>query len=200
MMSNNTLLIFTRNLVYGKVKTRLSVTLGNDKALSVYSLLVEHTAKIAKSVDAIRIVYYSEAIADEDTWDNTYLKTVQQGGDLGKRMANAFNENLKTGTKMVVIIGTDCYELTGGIIADAFAQLEQHDVVIGPALDGGYYLLGMKVFHPELFVDVAWSTPSVLKDTLSRCESLTLNYFLLPVLSDIDEEKDLEHTDILDKL
>ena len=200
MMSNNTLLIFTRNIVYGKVKTRLAVTMGNDKALSVYSLLVDHTAKIAKSVDATRIVYYSETITDGDAWDNAYLKTVQQGGDLGERMAKAFNDNLKNGVKKVVIIGTDCYELTGGIITDAFAQLEQHDVVIGPALDGGYYLLGMKVFHPELFVDVAWSTPSVLKDTLSRCESLTLNYFLLPVLSDIDEERDLLHTDILDKL
>lgn len=199
-MSNNILLIFTRNLIYGKVKTRLAATIGHDRTLSVYRLLLEHTAQLTKTIDATWIVYYSDAIADGDEWDNSYLKTVQQGGDLGERMANAFDDNLKNGIKKVVIIGTDCYELTGGVIADAFAQLEQHDVVIGPALDGGYYLLGMKVFHPELFVDVAWSTPSVLKDTLSRCESLTLNYFLLPVLSDIDEERDLLHTDILDKL
>ena len=91
MMSNNTLLIFTRNIVYGKVKTRLAATMGNHKALTVYRLLVEHTAKITRSIDATRIVYYSEAVANGDAWDGSYLKTVQQGGDLGERMSNAFN-------------------------------------------------------------------------------------------------------------
>ncbi|MEB0260282.1 MULTISPECIES: TIGR04282 family arsenosugar biosynthesis glycosyltransferase [unclassified Mucilaginibacter] len=199
-MSNNILLIFTRNLIYGKVKTRLAASIGHDYALSVYRLLLEHTAQLTKNIDATRIVYYSDAITDGDAWDNSYLKTVQQGGDLGERMANAFDDNLKNGTKKVVIIGTDCYELNSGIIADAFSQLDHHDVVIGPALDGGYYLLGMKAFHPELFYNVAWSTPSVLKETLSCCDDLSLTYFRLPVLSDIDEEKDLARTDLLSKL
>lgn len=199
-MSNNILLIFTRNLIYGKVKTRLAASIGHDYALSVYRLLLEHTAQLTKNIDATRIVYYSDAITGGDAWDNSYLKSVQQGGDLGERMANAFDDNLKNGTKKVVIIGTDCYELNSGIIADAFSQLYHHDVVIGPALDGGYYLLGMKAFHPELFYNVAWSTASVLKETLSCCDDLSLTYFRLPVLSDIDEEKDLARTDLLSKL
>ena len=174
--------------------------MGNDKAVSVYSLLVDHTANIAKSVEATRIVYYSETITDGDAWDGSYLKSVQHGGDLGERMANAFNDNLETGAKKVVMIRTDCYQLSGGIIADAFKRLDHHDVVIGPALDGGYYLLGIKAYHPELFTDIAWSTDSVLKETLARCNSLSLNYFLLLVLSDVDEEKDLANTDIIDKL
>ena len=199
-MSNNTLLIFTRNLVHGKVKTRLAATIGDDKALAVYRLLLEHTAQATKNIEATCIVYYSDAIAEGDAWDNTYLKSVQQGNDLGERMANAFYDRLKNGYQKVGIIGTDCYELTSGIIADAFQQLDQHDVVIGPALDGGYYLLGIKTFYPQLFDGVAWSTDSVLEETLSRCRKLSLSCFLLPLLSDIDDEKDLAHIDLLDKI
>ncbi|MCO5935481.1 TIGR04282 family arsenosugar biosynthesis glycosyltransferase [Mucilaginibacter sp. RB4R14] len=199
-MSNNILLIFTRNLIYGKVKTRLAASIGHDHALFVYRLLLEHTAQVTKNIDATRIVYYSGAITDGDAWNNSYLKTVQQGGDPGERMVKAFDDNLKNGTKKVMIIETDCYELNSGIIADAFSQLDQHDVVIGPALDGGYYLLGIKAFYPELFYNVAWSTALVLKETLTYCDDLSLNYFRLPVLSDIDEEKDLARADLLSKL
>jgi rSAM/selenodomain-associated transferase 1 len=200
MMNNNTLLIFARNLVYGKVKTRLAATMGHDKAMVAYRLLLEHTAQVTKNVNCTRIVYYSNTITDGDTWDNSYLKKLQHGDGLGERMSNAFRNTLELGTKKVVIIGTDCYELTSEIIADAFVRLDQHDVVIGPALDGGYYLLGMKSFHQELFDDIAWSTDSVLKETLSRCHHHSLSYFRLPVLSDIDEEMDLLKTDILAKL
>jgi rSAM/selenodomain-associated transferase 1 len=200
MINNDTLLIFTRNLVYGKVKTRLATTMGHDKALAVYRLLLNHTAQVTKSIGSMRIVYYSDAVTYDDAWDSSYRKTVQRGGDLGERMANAFRDSLKDGSKKTVIIGTDCYELTSEIIADAFLRLDHHDVVVGPAVDGGYYLLGMKDFYRELFEYVAWSTDSVLKETVSRCDDLSLSYFLLPVLSDIDEEKDLFKTDISAKL
>ncbi len=199
-MSKDILLIFARNLIYGKVKTRLATTIGHNKALAVYQSLIKHTAAVTKSIDVTRFVYYSDFITNGDAWDNTYLKTVQQGTDLGERMSNAFNDALKHGHKKAIIIGTDCYELSAPVITEAFEQLNSYDIVIGPALDGGYYLLGMNKHHPALFDDMVWSTDTVLGETVKRCDQLGLRYFLLPVLADIDEEKDLLTTGILQKL
>ena len=198
-MSNDSLLIFARNPVYGKVKTRLAATIGNDKALLIYQKLVEHTAAVTKSINTTRTVYYSDFIAAGDAWDNSFLKTVQRGADLGERMSNAFRDALEYGTNKAVIIGTDCYDLTSTIIADAFSELSNFDIVIGPALDGGYYLLGMNTHHPSLFDNMEWSTEAVLLETLTRCGDLDLRYFLLPVLSDIDEEKDLLNSNIFNR-
>jgi len=199
-MTNNCLIIFTRNPVYGKVKTRLAATVGDDVALKVYQFLVDHTAQVAYGVDAVRTIYYSDTVVNADVWDEADRKVLQEGVGLGERMSNAFRDVLNGGWGKAIIIGTDCYELTRDIIDNAFAQLDQYDVVVGPALDGGYYLLGMKEHYPELFDGIAWSTDSVLQETLSRCDNLLLRYFLLPDLSDIDEEKDLVKTDILEKL
>jgi rSAM/selenodomain-associated transferase 1 len=196
-MSNDTLLIFARNPVYGKVKTRLAATIGNDKALQIYQQLVEHTAAVTQPINANRLVYYSDFIANNDAWNNNYLKAMQRGTDLGERMSNAFKDILESGTNKAIVIGTDCYELNTDIIANAFTKLTHFDIVIGPALDGGYYLLGMNNYHPELFNDIRWSTDSVLNDTLDRCAELDLRYFLLPVLSDIDNENDLLNHPIL---
>lgn len=196
-MSKDTLLIFTRNPIYGKVKTRLAATIGHDKALAVYQSLIEHTAAVTKSIEATKIVYYSDFIINGDAWNNTYLKTVQQGADLGERMSNAFSDALKYGAKKAIIIGTDCYDLNEAIITEAFEQLNSYDVVIGPALDGGYYLLGMKVHYHQLFENITWSTETVLSETRARCNKLGLTYFLLPVLNDIDDEQDLISTNLL---
>lgn len=199
-MTNNCLIIFTRNPVYGKVKTRLAATMGEDVALKVYQFLVKHTERVTYGADAARAVYYSDAVVNGDVWDRADRKLLQEGTDLGERMSNAFYEVLNGGSDRVIIIGTDCYELTRGIIDDAFAKLEYYDVVLGPALDGGYYLLGMKAHHSELFDGIAWSQDSVLLETISRCDKLSLRYFLLRELSDVDEGKDLLKTDILEKL
>ncbi|MEO6850935.1 MAG: TIGR04282 family arsenosugar biosynthesis glycosyltransferase [Mucilaginibacter sp.] len=196
-MSNDTLLIFARNPVYGKVKTRLAATIGNDKALQIYRQLLEHTAAVTQPINADRVVYYSDFIADNDAWDNNYSKAMQRGIDLGERMSNASKDKLETGAKKAIIIGTDCYELDTEIIANAFTQLSNYDIVIGPALDGGYYLLGMNSHYPKLFNDITWSTDTVLKETIARCAELGLRHFLLPVLSDIDDENDLLNYPIL---
>lgn len=119
------------------------------------------------------------------------MKAVHRGTDIGERMSNAFRDRLEFGTRKVVIIGTDCYDLTAAIIEAAFTELSNCDIVIGPVLDGGYYLLGMNNHHPQLFNDIIWSTDTVLRDTLTRCANLGLRYFLMPVLSDINDEKDL---------
>jgi hypothetical protein len=193
-MKKQALIIFAKNNVSGKVKTRLAATIGNNAALTVYKQLVEHTVSITSYLPVDKIVFYSNRLEQEDVWDtNHYYKQLQHGNDLGERMSHAFATSFQKGYDKVVIIGTDCPELNAEIIMNAFAYLNKHDVVIGPAEDGGYYLLGMKQLISELFENIRWSTNAVLDETTKKCADLKLNYYLLPMLKDIDEEKDLVH-------
>ncbi len=191
-------LIFAKNLIYGHVKTRLAATAGNDVAFSVYKELLQHTKSIVENIIADKIVFYSNNIEKRDLWNNEiFKKQLQSGKDLGKRMHNAFAYAFENGYGEVLIIGTDCFELTSSIIDVAFSQLKHHDVVIGPATDGGYYLLGMKSLYPLLFENIAWSTKTVFGETIAACNQLSLNYYLLPELNDVDEEKDLKRLQIV---
>lgn len=192
-MTQNVLLIFTKNAVYGKVKTRLAATVGNDKAFEIYKDLTQHTYAVTKQLACDKIVFYSDEIDVDDKWKSNYQKQLQQGNNLGERMANAFDYVFKKKYSKVVIIGSDCPELTGQILNDAFKQLEKYDVVIGPAADGGYYLLGIKKLHLQLFENISWSTGEVSDETIKRCYENNFSYFLLPTLHDVDEEKDLKY-------
>jgi rSAM/selenodomain-associated transferase 1 len=192
-MNKNALIIFAKNLVYGKVKTRLAESIGNDAAFNIYKALLNHTRSVADFINADKMVFYSDEIEHNDEWNNDYSKAIQFGKDLGERMKNAFEGSFKNDCNSAVIIGTDCPSLTVQLIEDAFEILNQRDVVIGPAYDGGYYLIGMKKLHQYLFENIHWSTPDVLNETLFACDKNSLNYFLLPTLPDIDEEKDLIH-------
>lgn len=186
------LLIFAKNLIYGGVKTRLAATIGNDMALTVYGHLLQHTASVTQYLPVEKIVFYSNAVEDQDNWGNeVFKKQVQVGNDLGERMQHAFAHAFEQGNKEVAIIGTDCLGLTSTIIMNAFAYLNKHDVVIGPANDGGYYLLAMKKMCPQLFQNIAWSTDEVLNQTLVICHQQNLSVYQLPELSDIDYENDL---------
>ena len=186
------LLIFARNLIHGSVKTRLAATAGHDTAFSVYGRLLEHTAGITEQLVVDKLVFYSDFIEENDGWQNgLYGKQVQSGDDLGERMKNAFSHVFSKGYEKAAIIGTDCFELKAAHITEAFNRLARHDVVIGPADDGGYYLLAMKRSCPELFVGISWSTSRVLEQTLSVCKNHDLSFYLLPQLPDIDDEKDL---------
>ena len=125
-------------------------------------------------------------------WEKpNYAKAVQQGMDLGERMHNAFAAGFADQYRSICIIGSDCYELTPAIINSAFLVLKQQEVVLGPATDGGYYLLGMNNFYPDLFRNINWSTASVLAQTLQAAENNKLKVAFLPTLTDVDEEKDL---------
>ena len=192
-MTKQALLIFTKNPEAGKVKTRLAATMGNDAALAIYHQLLLHTVSVTEYLLVEKFVFYSNFIEQEDVWNSKrYHKEVQQGADLGERMKNAFTSAFRKGYDKIVIIGTDCPDLNAGIIMNAFVYLQSHDVVIGPAEDGGYYLLGMKQLYSDLFENLQWSTIAVFNDTLKICDELELTYQLLPVLNDIDEEKDLQ--------
>ncbi len=193
-MMKQALIIFTKNPEAGKVKTRLAATMGNEAALAVYHQLLLHTVSVTEDLPVDKFVFYSNYIEQEDMWDNTlYFKEMQQGFDLGERMKYAFDVTFQNGYDKIIIIGTDCPDLNAGIIMNAFAYLKSHDAVIGPAEDGGYYLLGMKQLYSELFEDINWSTNTVLNETQMKCTALQLDYCLLPVLKDIDEEKDIVH-------
>ena len=106
-------------------------------------------------------------------------------------MLNAFKVTFKLGYERTILIGSDCNELTPEVLEHAIRALDENDLVIGPAKDGGYYLIGMKKLHPKLFVYKNWSTPTVFKEAIFEAKELNFKYYLLPVLSDIDNEQDL---------
>ena len=185
------LIIFVKNPVIGKVKTRLAAKVGDEKALQIYLQLLEHTRSIVTSVAADKFIFYSDAHDNNDLWPNTiFNKKKQYGNNLGEKMSNALNEMFETDYEKVSIIGSDCLELTAAIINQGFKDLESADVVIGPATDGGYYFLGMKKINPLLFDDIDWSTSKVFEQTIAVCNNEQLTYSLLPILNDIDEETD----------
>ena len=188
--TKNALIVFIKNPELGKVKTRLAKTVGDEKALAIYIALMEHTRLIAEALPVERYLFYSPEIKEDDNWHvDKFKKTLQIEADLGAKMATAFHTVFKENEK-VVIIGSDCASLTPEIVQEAFDRLDNYPFVIGPAMDGGYYLLGMNQFSPEVFRDIVWSTDAVFPTTVERIEGMNQTYFLLPVLSDIDYEED----------
>ncbi|MCB0637183.1 MAG: TIGR04282 family arsenosugar biosynthesis glycosyltransferase [Lewinella sp.] len=191
-MAQPTLLIFVKNPERGKVKTRLAQGVGEDRALQIYQALLQHTREVVLAVEARRVLFYSNFIPEADDWPvDQFDKRLQVDGDLGDRMRAAFAEGFRQ-SGPVVIVGSDCPQLTPRIIEEAFAQLARHDFAIGPAQDGGYYLLGMRTFQPRVFENMTWSTAEVFADTTRRMIALGATYALLPTLSDIDYQEDWE--------
>jgi hypothetical protein len=169
MKHKNLLLIFTRNPELGKSKTRLAKTIGDQTALEIYKFLLKRTQEIAVKVNADKAVYYSVKVRNNDIWDSSiYQKYQQFGEDLGVRMKNAFKNGFEAGYKKVIIVGSDLYDLSSKIIDNAFQKLESNDFVIGPAEDGGYYLLGMNFLQENIFENKDWGTETVRKDTLEN--------------------------------
>ena len=187
----NALVIFTRNPELGKCKTRLAKVIGDKSALEIYKYLLQHTANVSKEVDADRFVFYSESIQDNDIWDDSFFnKKLQCGNDLGERMQNAFQQLFDSNYKNVIIIGSDLLDLNSVIINKAFSLINEYDAVIGPAKDGGYYLLGLKAANPKLFKNKEWGTETVRRDTLNDLKNSTV--FTLDELNDIDTFEDMK--------
>src|SRR5271157_833655 len=186
-----------KNPELGQVKTRLSKSVGDDGALKIYQALLAYTRRITQELECAKLLYYSSYIDEKDEWDACiFEKHLQQGEDFGLRMYNAFNEAFENYNE-VVIIGSDCFELTPVIIGQAFEMLDDYDLVIGPAKDGGYYLLGMKELRVELFQNKHWSTSVVYEETMGDVEQLGLSVFNLPMLADIDTKEDLDRSGLL---
>ena len=187
------LIIFVRNPVLGKVKTRIAATIGDENALAVYKHLLQHTKDITGGLPVTKFVFYADGVTANDLW-NGYEKILQSGTDLGERMRNAFDWVLEKGYDKIIIIGSDCFELDEKMISAAFLKLDEYDIVIGPATDGGYYLLGMQSPFKNMFENITWSSNSVFNETKKQIEQQKLSLFLLPSLNDVDEEKDITFT------
>ena len=178
--------VFVKNPVEGQVKTRLAAQIGSEAALKIYNQLLKHTAQVCQHFPYA--VYYSRNILKNDDF-KTPSKYVQQGENLGDRMFNALQEGFSMGYTHQVLIGSDLPGLNSDLMLQAFDQLTKHEIVLGPAEDGGYYLIGMQAPYKEVFDKVAWSTNKVLSQTLQHCKPY--NYGLLKTLTDIDTEEDL---------
>lgn len=182
------LIVFVKHPELGKVKTRLAATLGKEKALSIYKQLLEHTLSICKTVQADVQIFYTDDVIQDDIW-NDFPKKQQKRGDLGTRMFHALSQNEY---EKKLIIGSDCFEINAEHIETAFQKLNETDAVIGPANDGGYYLLGLKEVPKEVFTDITWSSEKVLEQTIKKLNTLNKSHSLLPTLVDIDTESDLK--------
>lgn len=192
-MKTNALLIFTRNPELGKVKTRLAKTIGNEKALTVYKDLLLHTRNETQAIDCDKFVFYDSEIVENDIWSGTsYQKKLQSNGDLGQRMHDAFKTLFEMGYSNCIIVGSDLFDLKAIIIETAFKELLNYEVVIGPAEDGGYYLLGLKKDDHAIFHNKDWGTASVFKATMRDLENKKVG--LLDTLNDIDTFEDLERS------
>lgn len=186
------LIIFVRHPELGKVKTRLAATIGNEATLTIYKKLLQHTFDISNAADCDKHVFYSTTVVENDLWNgDRFFKDLQENSDLGSRMKAAFRKLFQKGYKRVCIIGSDCYELSANIIEDAFQRLDENDLVIGPAKDGGYYLLAMKEDVKNVFQNIEWSTEKVLKQTIEVAQQKGYSYSLLPELSDVDIIEDV---------
>ncbi len=194
---NEHLIVFTRYPEPGKTKTRLEPALGGAGAALVQRQMTEHCLRTVKALQQQRpvqvwVCYAGEAEAAfrdwlGETWD--YLP--QAEGDLGDRMAAAFTHAFSREAKRVVTIGIDCPDITADLLVEAFDKLNHQGVVLGPASDGGYYLIGLQRLVPELFEDMNWSTETVLADSLTRAATAGLKVAQLEVLSDVDNPEDL---------
>ncbi len=198
-MSKNLVMVFTRNPELGKVKTRLAKTIGEQSALNIYNFLLNHTETVIRNIDCDKAIYYSVKVRNNDIWDpSLYSKHLQQGKDLGKRMYYAFLDAFSEGYKKVVIVGSDLYDLQPKHIENAFRKLDSYEVVIGPAEDGGYYLLGMKTIHSQVFTTKEWGTSTVFENTINDLQNESV--FLLEELNDIDVYDDIMDIEELKQL
>lgn len=187
------LIVFVKNPELGKVKTRLAQSVGDQEALRIYIELLNHTRRVTSEIEVTRFLFYAEHIAHGDAWSGQlYEKRLQSPGGLGKRMSMAFAECFKSCDR-VLIIGSDCASLTADHIREAVESLGDKNVVIGPSFDGGYYLLGMDGYYPQLFENIEWSTDTVFAETVKRIESSQLSYTTIEALSDIDYIEDWEN-------
>lgn len=196
-LTSDRLIIFTRYPEPGKAKTRLIPALGAEGAAHLHRHMAEHCLQQARSLQSVRpieleIRFAGGTPAQMTTWLGADLSYQPQGeGDLGDRMARAFQTGFDAGRKSIVLIGTDCPDLDTYLLEQAFRELQQHDLVLGRATDGGYYLIGLRHPVPELFQGIRWSTSEVLAQTVEIAERLGLTIAYLPMLSDVDRPEDL---------
>jgi hypothetical protein len=194
-MSDRALIVFLKHPETGRVKTRLAPALGAETAVELYRALCEEVlgATTPRPGEYERLVFFTppEAAESVRAWLPGLRLHPQTGGDLGTRMAAAFAWVFARGAERVAIVGTDAPAVSTATVAEALDALDEADVVLGPAEDGGYYILALRESRPELFEGIAWSTPAVLVQTVARARQGGLRIHQLARLRDIDTPEDL---------
>lgn len=185
--------IFAKQPIVGQAKTRLAETTSADWAQRVANaLLVDSLARFER-VEAKRAIVFAPADAAaffSNLANGRYELLAQADGDLGQRLQNFFNQARARGFTRIIAIGTDSPTLPTEFIERAFRLLENHDVVIGPAFDGGYYLIGCGPLSVPVFIDIPWSTPRVLEETVKCLVAASARLAILPPWYDIDTTDD----------
>jgi uncharacterized protein len=186
------LIIFTRYPEPGKTKTRLIPALGDVGAANLQRQMTEHTIFQAKELQKTSAISVEVRFAGGNSqlmqdWLGLDLVYNSQGeGDLGQRMVRSLADAFQNSAESVIIIGTDCPGINSQLLATAFENLQVFDLVLGPALDGGYYLIGLRQATPELFSHIEWGTAQVFPQTVVIADKLNLSSVYLPVLADVD--------------
>jgi rSAM/selenodomain-associated transferase 1 len=203
-MSENLLIVFVKYPAPGTVKHRLAQHIGTDAAAKIYRQIAE--AVVSNTVPKDTAEYAVEICfdpKDDKHLVRTWLASCdrlssQQGNSLGERMRNAFICAFESGFKRVILIGSDCPDISREIILQGFAHLQQTDIVIGPAYDGGYYLIGLRQPREGIFQDIEWGTANVFQQTCDKIKAAGLSFILLPKLRDVDRVEDLQYYNFLD--
>lgn len=192
-------MIFIKTPVPGKVKTRLAADIGDQQAVRIYRQLIAHTKDVADRVDPDihKQVWYSGKQPPKGIWRSNDIQLLQQPeGSLGHKMASAFRDGFHGGFKKIVIIGSDCYQLRARHILQAFEQLKEFEVILGPSMDGGYYLIGMSRWLQPLFTNKSWGTDKLYTETVATLRQHKLRYSELEPLNDIDTLDDLKKSSL----
>lgn len=192
----NTLIIFLKYPEPGKVKTRLAKDLGNEQAASIYSRMAQTIIdNVLDPTSYETAIFFDPPDKQKEITEWLRKKELQyspqEGNTLGDKISNAFNIVFNQGSEKTVIIGTDCIDITSETINRTMDLLNDKDVVLGPAEDGGYYLLGLKKFIPQIFQNIDWSTEYVLEQTIEKINNNELKFELLKTLKDIDTLDDI---------
>jgi rSAM/selenodomain-associated transferase 1 len=189
----DSVIVMARAPRLGTVKTRLAVELGEERALAIHRAMTERAIGAATGLSCAVTVAYTPADAGEEmrSWlGDRFDFAPQQGSELGARMTAAIEARLLAGARRVVVIGTDCPTLDAGTLQEALAALETHDVVFGPAADGGYYLVGVRAPQRTIFDRVPWSSEQTLAISLARAADAGLSVALLDEMRDVDTAAD----------
>lgn len=193
----NHLVVFARWPEAGKVKTRLMPPLSPEQARDLHQAMLLDALEAGREAGADRRYLYWADPPSDRPWSDAareagYVESLQRGRDLGARLEAAFDDLLTSPAARVVVMGTDCPELSRALLDEAFHRLEDHDLVLGPTDDGGYYLVGLARPAPQLFRNVRWGSATVLATTLARARDDGLRTAQLAALADVDTPADLE--------
>jgi len=197
------LIVFAKQPIAGKVKTRLTTVLSPEEAAELYRCMLIDTLSKVKQLETVDIYLFFEGDGDAASYFATIADGMevlpQRGNDLGERMMDAFQRIFERGYGSVAIIGTDSPDLPVSFIEEAFLSLEDArlDAVFGPSEDGGYYLLALKRLHAELFQGIGWSSQAVLRESVATAEKVGMRTMMLSFWHDVDTVADLHRAELL---